>query len=80
MVHTAIAVAVLFVLVALVRAGLHFLYPRRRAVISTTEWVKLMRKNDLRFDRAARARAVKPSPSQVSVEPVRTSPPVIPHP
>jgi len=64
MVHAAIAVVVLLVLVALVCAGLYFSY-RPRGAISTTEWVKLMRENDLQFDRAARARAAKSRPSKV---------------
>ena len=53
--HVAIAVAVLLVLVVLVCTGLYFSYSKRRAFISTTEWVKLMRENDLQFNRAARA-------------------------
>jgi hypothetical protein len=65
MVHAAIAVAVLLVFVALISAGLYFSYPRRGPVISTTEWVKLMRENDLKLDRAAKARASKLRPSRV---------------
>jgi hypothetical protein len=64
MVLAAIAVAVLLVLVALFCAGLYLSYRRSRA-ISTAEWVKLMRENDLQFDRAARARAAKSRRSKV---------------
>jgi hypothetical protein len=65
MVHASIAVAVLLLLPALVFAWFHFNDGRHSAAISTTEWVKLMRENDLKFDRAARARAARPSPSRV---------------
>jgi hypothetical protein len=65
MVYAAIAVAVLLMLVALVCAGLYVSHRWRRTVISTTEWVNLMRENDLQFDRAARARAAKSRRSKV---------------
>ena len=60
MVYAAIGVAILLVILC---AGLYVNYDRSRAVISTTEWVRLMRKNDLQFDRATRARAAKSHPS-----------------
>jgi hypothetical protein len=60
MVRIAIGVAILLVPVC---AGLYVKFYRSREVISTTEWVRLMRKNDLRFDRATRARATKSRPS-----------------
>jgi hypothetical protein len=56
MVHAAIGVAILLVPVCV---GLYFKHHRSRNVVSTTEWVRLMRKNDLRFDRATKARAIK---------------------
>ena len=56
MVRAAIGVAILLVPVCV---GLYFKHHRSREVISTTEWVRLMRKNDLRFDRATKARAIK---------------------
>lgn len=66
MVYTVIAVAVLLALGVLfyVRTFSSDLW--RRPAISTIEWVKLMRENDLRFDRAARARAAKLGPSRMS--------------
>jgi hypothetical protein len=60
MINAYISIAAL----VLVCAGLYSIYARRRAFISTTEWVKLMRENDLRFDRAARSRAVGSRSSQ----------------
>lgn len=64
MVHADTAIAVLLVFVALICAVLYFRYTHDGPVISTTEWVKLMRANDLQFARAARARAAKHRPSQ----------------
>ena len=58
MLRAAIGVAILLVAVC---AGLSLKYYRSREVISTTEWVRLMRKNDLRFDRATRAIGQVPS-------------------
>jgi hypothetical protein len=66
MVYAVIAVAVLLVLVALVFVGIFSRDLWRRPAISTIEWVKLMRENDLRFDRAARARAAKLRPSRIN--------------
>jgi hypothetical protein len=60
MMRAAICVAILLVPVC---AGLYVKYYRPREVLSTTEWVRLMRKNDLQFDRATRARATKSRPS-----------------
>ena len=60
MVRAAIGVAILLVPVC---AGLYVKYYRSREVISTTEWVRLMRKNDLRFDHATKARATRSRPS-----------------
>jgi hypothetical protein len=60
MVRTAIGVAILLVPVC---AWVYVKYYRPREVISTTEWVRLMRKNDLRFDHAKTARATKSRPS-----------------
>jgi hypothetical protein len=65
MVHADTAIAILLMLVALIWAFLDFRYTRRGPVISTTEWVKLMRANDVQFAQAARARAAKRRPSQV---------------
>jgi len=66
MVYTLIAVAVLLVLVVLVYVGHLSRDLWRRPAISTIEWVKLMRENDLRFERAAKARAAKLRPSRIS--------------
>jgi hypothetical protein len=56
MVRAAIGVAILLVPVCV---GLYFKRHRSNDVVSTTEWVRLMRKNDSRIDRATRARAIK---------------------
>lgn len=65
-VYTVIAVAVLLVLGLLFYVGAFSRDLWRRPAISTIEWVKLMRENDLRFDRATRARAAKLGPSRMS--------------
>ena len=57
-----IAIGVLLLLV-LTGAGLYVRYDQSRAVISTSEWVRLMRKNDMRNDRATKAKANKSRPS-----------------
>ena len=67
MVHAANAVGVLLVLAALLCTELYLSYRRRsRAIVSTSEWVKLMRENDLQIARSARARAAKSRPSKLS--------------
>ena len=58
--HVALGVLILLVLAG---TGLYVKYDQSRAVISTSEWVKLMRKNDIPFARAKKARAAKPHPS-----------------
>jgi hypothetical protein len=60
MVHAAIGVAILLIPVC---AGLYTKYLRRSGMVSTTEWVRLMRKNNVQFDRATKARAIKSSRS-----------------
>jgi hypothetical protein len=60
MVRLSIGVLILLVPVC---AGLYVKYYRPPEVISTTEWIRLMRKNDLRFDRATKARTAKSRPS-----------------
>ena len=60
MVYVALGVLMLFMLAG---AGFYVRYDRSRAVISTSEWVRLMRKNDIQFARAKKARATKPHPS-----------------
>jgi len=72
-------------LAALVCARLYFSYPWRGQIISTSEWVQSMRKNDHRLDRAARARAAKACPAKGPVisfrDPSnRESPHSLPHP
>jgi hypothetical protein len=67
MVHAANAVGVLLVLAALFCTERYLSYRRRsRAIVSTSEWVKLMRENDLQIARSARARAAKSRPSKLS--------------
>ena len=56
MVRVAIGVAILLIPVC---AGLYAKYHRPSGVVSTTEWVRLMRKNNVQFDRATKARAIK---------------------
>ena len=56
MVRAAIGVAILLVPVCVV---LYFKRYRSSDVVSTTEWVRLMRENDSRIDRATRTRAIK---------------------
>jgi hypothetical protein len=55
------------ILVVLLCACLYVRHDRSRAVISTTEWIRLMRKNDIQNDRAtnAKARDSKPKPSKI---------------
>ena len=53
-VYAAIGVAFLFVLLC---ASLYLRQDRSRAVISTTEWIRLMRKNDVQYDQARNAKA-----------------------
>ena len=55
-VYAVIGVAILFVLLW---AGVHVMHDRSRAVISTTEWVRLMRKNNIKYDRAKNAKPGK---------------------
>lgn len=57
-----IAIGVLLLLV-LAGAGLYVRRDQSRAVVSTSEWVRLMRKNDMRNDRATKTRAIKSSSS-----------------
>jgi hypothetical protein len=63
-VYASVGVAFLF---AILCAGLYVRQDRSRAVISTTEWVRLMRKNDVQHDRAAsaKARGSKPKPPKI---------------
>jgi hypothetical protein len=63
-VYAAIGVAILAVLLC---AGLYLRHNRSRAVISTTEWVRLMRKNDIQYDRTtnAKGRDCKPKPPKI---------------
>ena len=56
MLYVVIGVLLLLVLAG---AGLYIKYDQSRAVISTSEWVRLMRKNDMRNDRATKAEANK---------------------
>jgi hypothetical protein len=56
MVRGAIGVAILLVPVCV---GLYFKHHRSRDVVSTTEWVRLMRKNDIQYDRAKKRKATK---------------------
>jgi hypothetical protein len=60
MLYVVIGVLLLLVLAG---AGLYVRYDQSRAVISTSEWVRLMRKNDMRNDRATKAKANKSRPS-----------------
>ena len=60
MLYVAFGVLMLLVLAG---AGLYVKYDQSRAVISTSEWVRLMRKNNIRYDRAARTKANKSRPS-----------------
>ena len=53
-----IAIGVLLLL-ALAGAGLYVRRDQSRAVISTSEWVRLMRKNDMRNDRATKTKAIR---------------------
>jgi hypothetical protein len=55
-VYAAIGVAMLFVLLW---AGVQVMRDRSRAVISTTEWVRLMRKNNIKYDQATNAKREK---------------------
>lgn len=66
MVYTVIAAAIVLVIVVLVSVGIYSRDLWRRPAISTIEWVKLMRENDLRFDRAARVRAAKLRSSRIN--------------
>jgi hypothetical protein len=59
-VYAAIGVAILFVLLW---AGVQVMRDRSRAVISTTEWVRLMRKNNIKYDQAKNAKPGKPGSS-----------------
>ena len=59
-VYAAIGIAILFVLLCV---GLYVRYDRSSAVISTTEWVRLMRKNDIKYGRAKSAKESKSSSS-----------------
>jgi hypothetical protein len=59
-VYAAIGVLILF---ALLCARLYVRHDRSRVAISTTEWVRLMRKNDILYDRETKARPGKPSSS-----------------
>lgn len=45
-------------------AGLYAKYDQSRAVISTSEWVRLMRKNNIRYDRTTRTKGNKSRPSE----------------
>ena len=56
MLYVAIGVLLLLVLAG---AGLYVRRDQSRAVISNSEWVILMRKNDMRNDRAMKAKAIK---------------------
>ena len=44
---------------ALAGAGLYVRRDQSRAVISTSEWARLMRKNDMRNNRSTKAKAIK---------------------
>jgi hypothetical protein len=55
-VYVTIGAAILFTLLCV---GFYVRRDRSRAVISTTEWVRLMRKNDIRYDRATNAKQGK---------------------
>jgi hypothetical protein len=55
-VYAAIGVLILF---ALLCARLYVRHDRSCAFISTTEWVRLMRKNDIQYDRATNAKPDK---------------------
>ena len=56
MLYVAIGVLLLLVLAG---AGLYVRRDQSRAVISTSEWVRLMRKNDMRNDRVMKAKQIK---------------------
>ena len=60
MLYVAFGVLMLLVLAG---AGLYVKYDQSRAVISTSEWVRLMRKNNIRYDRGTRTKANKSRPS-----------------
>ncbi len=59
-VYAAIGVAILLVVLC---AAVYVSRVRSRAVISTTEWVRLMRKNNIKYDEAANAKPGKPGSS-----------------
>jgi uncharacterized membrane protein len=63
-VYAAIGVALLCALLGTI---LYVRRDRSRAVISTTEWVRLMRINDVQFNRAtnAKARESRPKPPKI---------------
>ena len=55
-VYAAIVVAISIVILCI---GFYNRRDRDRGGISTTEWIRLMRKNDIRYDRATNARLRK---------------------